>query len=69
MRHQLSTPKPAQQLYQVSVVCKKQRLVVGPAMLEDACKLFASKIAEQIKLGHERIWRDPQVTPVINLEN
>lgn len=69
MRHQLSTPKPAQQLYQVSVACKKQRLVVGPAMMEEACKQFASKIAEQIALGKEKIWRDPQVTPVIHLEH
>lgn len=62
--------QPTQRLYQVNVDTRKGRsLAVGPAMLKEACDQFAGTIAEQIALGREKRWSNPQVIPVIHLEN
>jgi hypothetical protein len=42
---------------------------VGPAMMKEACEQFASTIHEQIQLGREKAWSNPQVIPFISLEN
>ena len=65
MRHELSKPKPKQPLYQVIVQTKSGRLPVGPMMTESVCSILAGQIAEQIRLGREKTWRDPQVIPII----
>lgn len=53
-------------LYQVNVEETKtgQLRAVGPAMLKEACEQFAHAIRQQIALGREREWSNPQVIRV-----
>ena len=62
-------PTPKQQLFQVNVETKKGIIAVSPKMLKGACDELANAIRDQIWLGQEKAWRNPQVLPVINLEN
>lgn len=64
-----SSRPPKQPLYQVNVETKDGLLAVGPAMMREACDLFAGSIADQIKCGREKRWANPQVVPILNLEN
>lgn len=67
--HQPHVSRPKQTLFQVNVDTREGPLAVGPAMMREACDLFAGTIHEQIKLGREKRWSNPQVLPVLNLEN
>jgi hypothetical protein len=61
-----------QPLYQVNVELLDGKIVaVGPSMMEGACTQLAQAIREQIKLGREKRWSNPQVVPIItfNSEN
>ena len=66
--HRLSPSRPKQPLFQVNVETKVGYVRVGPAMMREACELLAGIIAEQIKLGREKRWTNPQVLPILNLE-
>lgn len=56
-------------LYQVNVEVKGKIVPVGPQMLEGVAQHLADEIRTQIKLGREKTWSNPQVVPIIHLEN
>jgi hypothetical protein len=69
MRQKLSAPKPRQPLFQVNVeTTEGKHLSIGPAMMQEACAQFAQAIGEQIRLGREKKWRNPQIVPILTLE-
>jgi hypothetical protein len=57
-----------QQLYRVRVLASDEKgtksLDVGPAMLKDSAQHFCDTIAGQIRLGKEKLWRDPIIYPI-----
>lgn len=58
-----------QPLYQVNVETRDGKLLaVGPAMMREACDMFAGTIKAQIDQGAEKRWSNPQVLPIIHLE-
>jgi hypothetical protein len=54
-----------QQLYQVRVLLNDDKCVdVGPQMVQESANQFCDAIKAQIRLGKERVWREPIVYPV-----
>jgi len=62
----MTKPKLPEPLYQVVVTVAETGalLPVGPAMMRDACGMFAEAVNKQVALGRERIWKNAAVIPL-----
>lgn len=62
----MTQPKPQQMLYQVLVDHlhedgTRKMLAVGPAMIREACEMFAETINRYVSDGKEKTWANARV--------
>lgn len=62
----MTRPKRPDALYQVIVTVAETGalLPVGPAMMRDACGMFAEAVNRQVAAGRERVWTNAAVVPL-----
>jgi hypothetical protein len=62
----MTKPKLPDALYQVVVTVAETGVLlpVGPAMMRDACGMFAEAVNRQVAMGRERVWTNAAVVPL-----